>query len=70
MSTFLLVNLLLAHGSKHKTLRYTIHSEQENIAAVASQQIWPFNKEKHTSCDYKYQVQQNLSHTPNTTSGL
>lgn len=70
MSTFLLVYLPLAHGSKHKTLRYTIHGEQKNIAAVASQQIWPFNKENNTNRDYKYQVQQNLSHPLNTTSRL
>lgn len=41
---FLLVNFLLAHGGKYKTLCDTINGEQENIAAVASQQSGPFEK--------------------------
>lgn len=38
VSAFSLVNLFLAHDSKNKTLCYTIHSKQEDIAAVALQQ--------------------------------
>lgn len=38
--TFLLVDLFLAHGSKYKTLRHTVDSHEEDVAAVAAQQRW------------------------------
>ncbi|KAG7233137.1 hypothetical protein INR49_007433 [Caranx melampygus] len=37
------VHLLLAHGSKDKTLGDSVDSEQEDVAAVASQQSGAFN---------------------------
>lgn len=40
----LLVDLLLAHGSKYKTLGDTVYGEKENVAAVASQQSGPLTK--------------------------
>lgn len=43
-SVFLLVYLVLAHSSKYKALCYTVDGEQEDVAAVASQQTRAFHK--------------------------
>ncbi len=58
---FLLVDLFLAHGSKYKTFRYTVYSEQENIAAVDSQQRGSFTK-KQTNSKPAVTVNKSIEH--------
>lgn len=54
----LLVHLFLAHGSKYKTLGDTVYGEEENIAAVASQQSGPLKKDmKMYKTNFGWEVQ-------------